>query len=91
MGRKYNVTDGKVLLTLEDAGDNWFTVTSPADPAMITQARSIPEAFEMAADAFRAIAVSRADSHRWDVAEKVVRSQKKTPRKRRARQSLAVG
>jgi antitoxin HicB len=64
--KKYNVTDGKILLTLQEDEDGWFIVTSPTDPAMITQARSIGEAFEMARDAFAALASSRNDSRRWE-------------------------
>jgi hypothetical protein len=66
MGRKYNVTDGKLVITLEEAPEGGFTVTSPIEPALITEADSITEAFEMARDALRAIAVSRADPHRWE-------------------------
>lgn len=49
--KRYNVTDGKLVLTLEDAGRGWYAVTSPMDPAVQTQAKSIPEAFERARDA----------------------------------------
>lgn len=63
--KKYTVTDGKLLLTLQEDEGGWYTVTSPTDPAMITQARSIPEAFEMARDAFAGLAASRADPRRW--------------------------
>jgi len=91
MGRKYNVTDGKLLLTLEDAGEGWFTVTSPIDPAMITQAKTIHEAFEMAADAFRALAISRADPLRWEKAERAVKSRvKRSNTRHRVRRALAV-
>jgi antitoxin HicB len=64
--RKYTISDGKLLLTLEPDEDGWYVVTSPTDPAMITQARSIPEAFEMAADAFSTLASSRQDLQRWN-------------------------
>jgi predicted RNase H-like HicB family nuclease len=63
--RRYQVSDGKLLLTLEPDNDGWFVVTSPTDPAMITQARSIEEAFTMARDAFAALATSRAEPDRW--------------------------
>lgn len=63
--RKYSVSDGRVVLTLTEDEGGWYTVTSPTDPAMITQARTIPEAFEMARDAFAALADSRADLKRW--------------------------
>ena len=63
--KKYAVSDGRLLLTLQEDEGGWYVVTSPTDPAMITQARSIPEAFEMARDAFATLAASRADANRW--------------------------
>jgi antitoxin HicB len=66
MAKRYQVSDGKLLLTLEPTNDGWFIVTSPIDPAVITQACSIEEAFKMARDAFAALANSRAGANRWD-------------------------
>ena len=63
--KKYTVSDGKVVLQLAEDEGGWYTVTSPTDPAMITQARNIREAFVMAKDAFAALAASRADRNRW--------------------------
>ena len=63
--KKYTVSDGRLILTLREDEGGWYVVTSPTDPAMITQARSIPEAFEMARDAFAGLAASRADASRW--------------------------
>jgi predicted RNase H-like HicB family nuclease len=68
--KKYNVTDGKMLLTLEEAERGWYVVTSPSDPALITQARTIREAFEMARDAQAALAASRRDLERYERARK---------------------
>jgi predicted RNase H-like HicB family nuclease len=65
MAKRYQVSDGKLLLTLQPDSGGWFTVTSPLDPAMITQARTIEEAFAQARDAFAALACSRADASRW--------------------------
>jgi len=65
MPERYHVSDGSLLLTLEPDGDGWFVVTSPIDPAMITQARTIKEAFVQARDAFAALADSRSDPARW--------------------------
>lgn len=65
MAKRYHVSDGNLLLTLEPDADGWFVVTSPIDPAMITQARTIQDAFEQARDAFAALADSRLDSARW--------------------------
>lgn len=63
--KAYTVSDGRLMLTLREDEEGWYTVTSPTDPAMITQARTIPEAFEMARDAFAALAASRSDTKRW--------------------------
>ena len=63
--KRYNVSDGKILLTLQEDENGWYVVTSPTDPAMITQARTIPEAFAMAKDAFAVLAESRQDADRW--------------------------
>jgi hypothetical protein len=68
--KRYQVTDGKLVLTLTEDEGGWYTVTSPTDPAMITQARSIDEAFVMARDAFAALRDSRSDLNRWERAGK---------------------
>ncbi len=65
MAKRYTVSDGKLLLTLRPERDGGFVVTSPIDPAMITQADTIAEAFAMARDAFAALADSRSDAGRW--------------------------
>jgi hypothetical protein len=75
--RSYHVHDGKLMLILTEDEGGWFCVTSPMDPALITQARNIREAFEMAYDALRALAVSRADPNRWDVPAKKTRQARK--------------
>ncbi|MFO0822260.1 MAG: type II toxin-antitoxin system HicB family antitoxin [Gemmataceae bacterium] len=46
---KYTVTDGELVLVLEP-DDGWYCVTSPFNPDIITQARTLEEAFEMARD-----------------------------------------
>ena len=78
MAKRYTVSDGKLMLILQPDENGWFTVTSPLDPAMITQARSVPEAFVMARDAFALLAESRADPDRW---KKALRRQKASQRK----------
>ena len=80
MAKRYTVSDGKLLLTLQPDPAGGFVVTSPIDPAMITQAETIDEAFAMARAAFAALADSRSDADRW----------KRLARKRPARQ-LPVG
>lgn len=71
--KRYNVTDGKLLLTLQEDEGGWYTVTSPDDPALITQARTISEAFVMARDARAALAASRQKLARWEKAERRLR------------------
>jgi len=60
MAKRYTVSDGKLVLTLEEAEEGGFVVTSPLDPALITQAESISEAFEMARDAMKTLVKGRA-------------------------------
>lgn len=62
--KKYTVNDGKLLLTLTPDEDGWYCVTSPMDPALITQARTLPEAFEMAYDARKALVAAREKAER---------------------------
>jgi predicted RNase H-like HicB family nuclease len=68
--KKYTVSDGKLELVLQEDEDGWYTVTSPMEPALITQARTIKESFRMARDAIAALAASRADPKRWEKAPK---------------------
>ena len=77
MAKRYTVSDGKLLLTLQEDEGGWYVVTSPTDPAMITQARSIPEAFVMAKDAFSALAASREDKARWAAPRRIAKRQRK--------------
>lgn len=62
--KKYTISDGELVLTIEKE-DRWFVVTSPTDPALITQARTIEEVFTAARDALAELAASRADVERW--------------------------
>jgi len=57
--KRYIINDGKLLLTLEEAEEGGFVVTSPVDPELITEAETIAEAFENARDALAALAASR--------------------------------
>lgn len=70
MAKKYAVSDGKLTLQIEEIEDGWLLVRSPTDPAMITQARTIKEAFAMARDAFATLADSRGDAARWKAPNK---------------------
>ena len=60
MARRYTVSDGRLLLVLEEAPEGGFVVTSPIDPAMITEAETVREAFDMARDAMKTLADGRA-------------------------------
>lgn len=56
----FSVTDGELVLQLQPAEDGWYAVTSPVEPHLHTQAKSIEEAFEMARDALEGLAEVRA-------------------------------
>ena len=60
----FTVSDGELVLQLELAEEGGYTVTSPFEPELITEADSLEEAFEMARDAIKALRVSRAKLHR---------------------------
>ena len=60
IARRYTVSDGKLVLTLEEAREGGFVVTSPMDPALVTEADSLAEAFDMARDAMNTLAEGRA-------------------------------
>lgn len=56
----YTVSDGALVLQLTPDEDDWYCVTSPLDPGLVTQARSLLEAFEMARDALAGLREARA-------------------------------
>ena len=56
----FTVSNGDLVLTLRSAEDGWYAVSSPIEPHLHTQAKSIEEAFEMAYDAFDALRSARA-------------------------------
>jgi antitoxin HicB len=57
--KHYTVSDGRIVLTLQEAEEGGYVVTSPLDPQLITEADTIKEAFENARDALAALAASR--------------------------------
>ncbi|MEX0776345.1 MAG: hypothetical protein WD042_11625 [Phycisphaeraceae bacterium] len=59
MAKTYTVSDGKLVLTLTPDEGGWYCVTSPMQPGLVTQARSVPEAFEMARDAIKTLRAAR--------------------------------
>ena len=76
---KYTVTDGELVLVLERDEDDpkWFVVTSPFNPDVVTQARTLDEAFEMARDVIALFEEDRA-AERKARRSVVKRSVKKT-------------
>jgi antitoxin HicB len=60
MSKKYTVSDGKLVLNLEEAEEGGYIVTSPLDPELITEAETLEEAFANARDAAKALKLSRA-------------------------------
>ena len=77
--KRYTVTDGKLILTLEEADEGGYVVTSPIDPALTTQADTISEAFTNARDALSELRAYRA-RRRKELAER-------PPKRRGARRS----
>ena len=55
----YTVSDGKLVLLLEPAEEGGYIVMSPLDPALITQAETVEEAFVNARGAALALRESR--------------------------------
>ena len=78
----YVVSNGRLVLHLEPAEEGGYVVTSPFDPALITEAETIEEAFEMAEDAVKTLAEGRA---KLAQARKGRRANEKTRRKSLAR------
>ena len=56
----FTVCDGELVLHLRPAPGGWYAVSSPLEPGVNTQAKSIEEAFEMARDAMAALRAARA-------------------------------
>jgi len=77
MAKRYTISDGKLVLVLEEALESGFVVTSPLDPGLITEAENIADAFQNASDAIKALRLSRSRKAALDV--QVTHSQGKTP------------
>ena len=60
MRKRYSVSDGKLVLTLEEAEEGGYIVTAPLEPELITEADTVADAFANARDALQALARSRA-------------------------------
>ncbi len=62
MGKHYTVSDGKLVLILEEVEEGGYVVTSPmVDPELVTEAETLSEAFYMARDALETLRESRVD------------------------------
>jgi len=59
MAKSYTVSDGKLVLVLTEDESGWYCVTSPMQPGLVTQARTVPDAFEMARDAIKELRAAR--------------------------------
>jgi len=59
MTKRYTISDGKLTLTIEEAEEGGFVVTSPMDPELITEGETIAECFVNARDALKALRQSR--------------------------------
>jgi antitoxin HicB len=60
--KTYTVSDGELVLTLEVLPENdggGYGVTSPLEPQLVTEAKTIEDAFAMARDAIEALRESR--------------------------------
>jgi predicted RNase H-like HicB family nuclease len=57
--QQFTVSNGKMVLILEAAEEGGYIVSSPFDPALLTQAETIEEAFENASDAALALREAR--------------------------------
>jgi len=64
MKKRYTVSDGKLVLCLEEAEEGGYIVTAPLEPELITEAETVAEAFVNARDALQALSRSRAKLRR---------------------------
>jgi len=58
MSKTYTVSDGELVLTLEtlpEKDGGRYGVTSPLEPQLVTEAKTLEEAFAMARDAMQAL------------------------------------
>jgi len=66
--KQYAVSDGKIVLTLQEATEGGYIVTSLLDPQLVTEADTIKEAFDNTRDALAALAASRRElTKKWSV------------------------
>ena len=65
-GRTFSATDGTLVLTLVVAEEGGYTVTSPMEPGLVTEAETIEAAFDSARDALDELRAARRDLARRD-------------------------
>jgi hypothetical protein len=56
--------DGTLVLQLETAEESGYVVTCPFEPALVTEAETLEEAFENAADIVKSIQTVRATTRK---------------------------
>jgi predicted RNase H-like HicB family nuclease len=74
--KSYMVSDGELVLELTPQDKGWLAVRAPFHMGVITQAKSIPEAFEMARDAIHELSEAAKDKRRHSVASSRTKSLK---------------
>ena len=57
--KKYTVSDGKLVLTLEPMDEGGYLVRSPMDPEILASAKTLREAYEKAYDVRKSLIASR--------------------------------
>ncbi|HEY2586105.1 MAG TPA: type II toxin-antitoxin system HicB family antitoxin [Tepidisphaeraceae bacterium] len=62
MAKRYTISDGKLVLTLQEAEEGGFVVSSPLYPELWTQAETLAEAFDNARDALQALLAAKRKS-----------------------------
>ena len=60
MAKRYTVSNGRIVVSLEEAEEGGHIVTSPMNPELITEAETLSEPFANARDALQALRRSRA-------------------------------
>lgn len=62
MSKRYTISDGKLVLTLQEAEEGGFVVSSPLYPGLWTQAETLAEAFDNARDALKSLLAAKRKS-----------------------------
>ena len=86
MPKLYTVSDGKLILTMQPAPGGWYAVTTPMDPSVHTQARSVEEAFLMAYDAIKLLEKARSERNKAHAPKVTTRVDRKLVREARPKE-----